>query len=166
MGVVTVYKPIQSKQDAKHTQHYYRHSTDSNSAIGSPCNVCQLSLRTVQCQETGLQLMLQRETGGTFWEHLQSLGGKWIWEYMQEGETDILWLNDTLTTGILVGVMDGSYDRHKAKSCSGEGWVLACRSSKKTLRVMEEEVPTSSASWSGTLTSLLNTPLRSRLRLP
>ncbi len=32
--------------------------------------------------------------------------------------------------------------------------------------VLEEEVPTSSASWSGTLTSLLNTPLRSRLRLP
>ncbi len=31
---------------------------------------------------------------------------------------------------------------------------------------LEEEVPTSSASWSGTLTSLLNTPLRSRLRLP
>jgi hypothetical protein len=32
--------------------------------------------------------------------------------------------------------------------------------------VLEEEVPTSSASWSGTLTSLLNTPLRSRLGLP
>ncbi len=29
--------------------------------------------------------------------------------------------------------------------------------------VLEEEVPTSSASWSGTLTSLLNTPLRHRL---
>jgi hypothetical protein len=34
------------------------------------------------------------------------------------------------------------------------------------LFVLEEEVPTSSASWSGTLTSLLNTPLRSRLLLP
>ncbi len=32
--------------------------------------------------------------------------------------------------------------------------------------LLEEEVPTSSASWSGTLTSLLNTPLRSRLQLP
>ncbi len=31
------------------------------------------------------------------------------------------------------------------------------------LLMLEEEVPTSSASWSGTLTSLLNTPLRSRL---
>ncbi len=34
------------------------------------------------------------------------------------------------------------------------------------MSVLEEEVPTSFASWSGTLTSLLNTPLRSRLRLP
>ncbi len=37
----------------------------------------------------------------------------------------------------------------------------------KNRRIMlEEEVPTSSASWSGTLTSLLNTPLRSRFQLP
>ena len=33
-------------------------------------------------------------------------------------------------------------------------------------KVLEEEVPTSSASWSGTATSLINTPLGSRLRLP
>ncbi len=32
--------------------------------------------------------------------------------------------------------------------------------------VLEEEVPTSSTSWSSTLTSLLNTPLRSCLQLP
>ena len=37
---------------------------------------------------------------------------------------------------------------------------------RKDQELLEEEVPTSSASWSGTLTSLLNTPLRSRLRLP
>jgi hypothetical protein len=38
--------------------------------------------------------------------------------------------------------------------------------SKPVKMLLEEEVPTSSASWSGTLTSLLNTPLRSRLQLP
>jgi hypothetical protein len=57
-----------------------------------------------------------------------------MWEYVKEGEMDILWLKDALTTGTLVGVTDGSYNRHKAKSCSGAGWVLACRSSKKTMR--------------------------------
>jgi hypothetical protein len=47
---------------------------------------------------------------------------------------DVSWLKDSLTTGTLVGVTDGSYNRHKAKSCSGAAWALACRSSKKTLR--------------------------------
>ncbi len=57
-----------------------------------------------------------------------------MWEYIKEGETDIPWLKEALTTCTLVGVMDGSYVRHKMKSCSGTGWFLACRSSKKTLR--------------------------------
>jgi hypothetical protein len=55
-------------------------------------------------------------------------------EYIKEGEVDVSWLRDALATGTLVGVMEGSYDRHKAIFCSGAGWVLACRSSKKTLR--------------------------------
>jgi hypothetical protein len=111
-----VYKPIQAKQDTRYTQHYYRHSTDSNPAIGSPCNVRQLSPTTVQRQEMGPQLTLQREVKGTFWENLQSIGGEWMWEYIEEGEADVLWLRDALTTGILVGVMDGFYNRHKVKA--------------------------------------------------
>jgi hypothetical protein len=50
----------------------------------------------------------------------------------------------------------------------GNMWTADANSAFKELKnsVLEEEVPTSSAPWSGTLTSLLNTPLRSRLRLP
>jgi hypothetical protein len=121
----TVYKPIQTKRDTGYTQHYYRHSTGSNPAIVSPCNVRQLSTTTVQSQETGPQLTLQKGVKGTFWEHLQSFGGKWMWEYIKEGEPDISWLRDTLTTGTLLGVMEGSYNRHKAKSCSGAEWVFS-----------------------------------------
>jgi hypothetical protein len=33
----TVYKLIQTKRDTRYTQHHYRHSTNSNPAIGSPC---------------------------------------------------------------------------------------------------------------------------------
>ena len=69
----------------------------------------------------GPQLTLQREARGTFWEYLQSLGGEWMWEDIEEGETDVSWLKDALTTGTLVGVMDGFCDRHKVKSCSGAG---------------------------------------------
>jgi hypothetical protein len=46
-----------------------------------------------------------------------------MWEYIKEGEADVSLLRDTLTIGTLVGVTNGSYLRHKAKSCSGVGWV-------------------------------------------
>jgi hypothetical protein len=151
----TVYEPIHTKQDTRHTQHYYRHSTDSNTAIGSPCNVRQLSPTTVQRRETGLQLTQQREASGTFWEHLKYLGGKWMWEYVKEGEIDISWLKDALTAGTLVGVTDGSYHRHKAKSCSRAGWVLACRSSKKTLRGSFYKVPSVAGSYCSELLGLV-----------
>ncbi len=42
-----------------------------------------------------------------------------MWEYIKEKEADMVWLRDALTNGMLIGITDGSYDRHKAKSCSG-----------------------------------------------
>jgi hypothetical protein len=78
-----------------------------------------------------------------------------MWEYIKEGETDVLWLRDELITGTLVGVTDGSYDRHKAKSCSGAGWVLACRSSNKTLRGSFYKVSLSAGSYRGELLGLV-----------
>jgi hypothetical protein len=99
--------------------------------------------------------MLQREVKGTFWEHLQSLRGKWMWEYIKEGEMEALWLRDALKTVTLVGVMDGSYDRHKVKSCSGAGWVLACRLSKKTLRESFYEVSLAAGSYHWELLGLV-----------
>jgi hypothetical protein len=38
----------------------------------------------------------------------------------------MLWLRDTLINRTLIGIMDGSFNRHKAKSCSGLGWILVC----------------------------------------
>jgi hypothetical protein len=78
-----------------------------------------------------------------------------MWEYIKEGETDVSWLKDMLTTGTLVGVTDGSYDRHKAKSCSRAGWALACRSSKKTLRGSFYKVSLAAGSYCGELLGLV-----------
>ncbi len=54
-----------------------------------------------------------------------------------------------------MGVTDGSYDRHKAKSCSGAGWILACRSSKKPLRGSFYKVSLAAGSYSGELLGLV-----------
>ncbi len=68
---------------------------------------------------------------------------------------DISWLKDALTTGTLVGVTDGSNNRHKAKSCSRAGWALACRSSKKTLRGSFYEVSSAAGSYRRELLGLV-----------
>jgi hypothetical protein len=46
----------------------------------------------------------------------------------------MVWLRDVLINGTLIGVTDGSFNRHNAKSCSGLGWILVCTASKRTLR--------------------------------
>jgi hypothetical protein len=78
-----------------------------------------------------------------------------MWEFIKEGERDVLWLKDALTTGTLVGVTDDSYNRHKAKSCSGAGWALACRSSKQTLRGSFYEVSLAAGSYRRELLGLV-----------
>jgi hypothetical protein len=65
------------------------------------------------------------------------------------------WLKDTLINGTLVGVMDGSYDRHKAKSCSGLGWILVCMASKRTLRGSFYEVSAVAGTYCGKLLGLV-----------
>jgi hypothetical protein len=95
-------------------------------------------------------------TGNTFWEYLGSLGGIWMWEYIKEKECDTYWLKGALINGSLIGVTDGSYDRHKAKSCSGSGWILACTASKKTLRSSCYEVSAAAGAYRGELLGLVS----------
>jgi hypothetical protein len=52
-------------------------------------------------------------------------------------------------------VTEGSYDRHKLKSCSGAGWALACRSSKKTLKGSFYKVSLEAGSYHGELLGLV-----------
>jgi hypothetical protein len=77
-----------------------------------------------------------------------------MWEYIKEKECNTVWLKDALTNGTLIGVTDGSYDRHKAKSCSGSGWILVCTASKRTLRGSFYEVSAAAGAYRGELLGL------------
>jgi hypothetical protein len=57
----------------------------------------------------------------TFWEFLKSLGGEWMWDYIQEGGTDVSWVSAALTAGMFIGVTNGSYDRVHAGTVSNAG---------------------------------------------
>jgi hypothetical protein len=129
-NVRTVYNPVKNKQNTRYTQVYSMQYMDALPAIGNPCNVRQILSITFHCRETGMGLAPVQATKGMFWEHLRSLGGTWMWEYIKEGKIDMVWLRDMLRNGMLISITDGSFDRHKAKSCSGLGWILVCTASK------------------------------------
>ncbi len=153
--VRTVYDPVKTKRNMRYTQLYSMQYTDSLPVIRNLCNVRQLSAFTFQQRETGMALASPQETESTFWEYLRSLGGTWMWEYIKEKEVDTVWLRDALTNGTLIGVTDGSYDKHKAKSCSGLGWILVCMASKRTLRGSFYEVSAAVGAYCGKLLGLV-----------
>ncbi len=70
----------------------------------------------------------------TIWEFLKSLGGEWIWDYIQEGKRDVSWVSAALTAGTFIGVTDRSYDRVCTGTVSGAGWIICCTMTKKLLR--------------------------------
>jgi hypothetical protein len=49
-----------------------------------------------------------------------------MWDYIQEGEIDVAWISVALTTGMFIGVTDGSYDQVYARAISGSRWILCC----------------------------------------
>ncbi len=154
-NVRTVYNPVKTKQNTWYTQVYSMQYTDALPAIGNPCNVRQLLSITFQRRETGMGLAPVQATEGTFWEHLRSLGGTWMWEYIKEGEINMVWLRDALINRTLIGITDGSFDRHKAKSCSGLGWILVCTTFKRTLRGSFYEISAAAGLYCGKLLGLV-----------
>ncbi len=94
-------------------------------------------------------------TEGMFWEHLRSLGGTWMWECIKEGEIDTVWLRDALINEMLINITDGSFDRHKAKSCSSFSWILVCTASKRALRRLFYEISAAAGLYCGKLLGLV-----------
>ncbi len=57
-----------------------------------------------------------------------------MWDYIQEGKTDVSWVSAALTAGTFIGVTDGSYDCVRAGTVSSAGWIICCTTMKKLLR--------------------------------
>jgi hypothetical protein len=71
-----------------------------------------------------------------FWEFLDTWGGKWMWESIddsQQSKHNLSWLVEGMKLNTLTWVTDGSYDRKRAADLCGVGWVIFC--SKTGLRL-------------------------------
>ncbi len=83
---------------------------------GDPTSVITLSESTVKKLQEGPPLAKAVETHLSFWDHLDSWGGAWMWSDIprdQSTYTDTSWLATRLSAGTLIWVTDGSYDRKR-----------------------------------------------------
>jgi hypothetical protein len=91
----------------------------------------------------------------TFWEFLKSLGGEWMWDYIQEGEAGVSWISVALTAGTFIEVTDGSYDRVHTGTISNSRWILCCTKTKQLLRGSFYKISPKAGSYRGELLGLV-----------
>jgi hypothetical protein len=100
-------------------------------------------------------LAIWEESNTTFWTFLQSFGGEWMWEHLQEGGIDMTRICNAFVNEMLIGVTDRSFDRVKAKSVSRSGWVLVCTHSQWMLQGLLYEISHNAGFYQGELLGLV-----------
>ena len=78
-----------------------------------------------------------------------------MWEHIVEDNINVNWIRDALVNGTSLAVIDGSYDREKAPTVSGLGWMIVCTACQRTLWGSFFEVSQSAGSYRGKLLGLV-----------
>jgi len=120
-----------------------------------PATVLVLPGNQILRREIGPPLAPPRPYTSSFWTHLRSMGGEWMWEHIVEGDIDVDWIRDALGKGSFLAVTDGSYDRTAAPTVSGSGWIIVCTACQRTLRGSFLEISRSAGSYRGKLLGLV-----------
>jgi len=155
-GSITAYIASENGHRLRSRQTYYRsHAAGAVPAHALPAGVLVLSDCQVLRKEIGPPLAVLPPETSSFWPYLRSLGGEWMWEHIVEGDIDVLWIRDALTNGTFLAVTDGSYDREKAPTISGSGWMIVCTTCHRTLRGSFYEISKSAGSYRGELLGLV-----------
>jgi hypothetical protein len=94
-------------------------------------------------------------TDRNFWDFLRSFGGEWMWNNIVEGYIEVEWIKTALETNTFIGVTDGSYNRERASTVSGSGWLICCTRSKRILRGSFYEISPKAGSYRGELLGLV-----------
>lgn len=87
-------------------------------------------------------------SNATFWEHLRSQGGEWMWDHVT-GNQEMEWFRDALADGTAMMAADGSYSRDLDRTLSGTGWAITCTRSKHLIKGSFFERSMSASSYRG-----------------
>jgi hypothetical protein len=78
-----------------------------------------------------------------------------MWDNVQGGESDVVWIGAALREGSFIGVTDGLYDRERAKTVSSLGWTICCIRTRNILQVSFFEILPKAGSYRGELLGLV-----------
>ncbi len=120
-----------------------------------PATVLALQGDVVYRRSIGTPLAPTARMTPTFWEFPKSLGGEWMWDYIQEGEADVSWISTALTAGTFIGVTGGSYNRVHAGTVNSSGWIICCTKTKQLLRGSFYKITPNAGSCRGELLGLV-----------
>jgi hypothetical protein len=104
--------------------------------IGEPVSVQGSDKTYVYKLNIGPTLARGPQQPSNFWEYIRNWGGEWMWEGIEDGQatkSDLSWLVQGMRSNSLLWVTDGSYDRKRAPTLSGVGWIIFCQHTGKRL---------------------------------
>jgi hypothetical protein len=91
----------------------------------------------------------------TFWESLMSSGREWMWDYVSDRSSKLLWLRTTFEQGMAILATDGSYSLSRRPDFCGAGWVIACQKSRKILNSSFYKFSSNAIAYQGELLDLV-----------
>jgi hypothetical protein len=107
-----------------------------NHVIGEPVSVQGSDETHVYKLNIGPTLTRGPQQPSDFWVYIKNWGGEWMWEGIEDSQDtkrDLSWLVQGMRSNSLLWVTDGSYDRKRAPTLSGVGWIIFCQHSGKRL---------------------------------
>jgi hypothetical protein len=103
---------------------------------GAFTSVVGLTNNTINRLNEGASLAKGPPLTTNFWEFLNTWGGRWMWEGIDESQPtkhNLIWMVERMKSNTLIRVTDGSYNRKRAADLCGVGWIIFC--SKTGLRL-------------------------------
>lgn len=96
----------------------------------------------------------QAEAAASFIDHLEGLGGAWMWDNLVLAE-DLDWLGEAMQSGSLMAVTDGSYKKDVRNDICGAGWIIFCTNTGMWVSGSFAEQSSSANSYRGELLGML-----------
>jgi hypothetical protein len=97
--------------------------------IGTPTSVVNFTNMNVNKLNKGDPLAKGPRLPTDFWEFLNTWGGTWMWESIDESQQtnhNLTWLVEGMKSNTLIWVTDGLYDQKRAADLCRVGWIIFC----------------------------------------